>query len=840
MANETSLSTEIYLARTQILSQIISKMQTYLELENVDLSKSSFLSYIANTLSTLSSNLLFYQSSIYKEYFLTKAQLPETVYNLASTLGYTPSAATYAIAELLITVPLNFTDSSVSFTIPDGSTADSGGIFYADNIEFRTYYNTEITVTNNSSVTIDVTQEGKLYHFPVNVDTTSEDHQFQFVLPVRQYKITEQIFGIDDNLERFQFTSIDVPIEGKLYSMEVFIRSQDSPTETEYEEKNSLYLMSSTTYGYVSRPASVGRTLYFGNGLLGVQPESSSIVRVRLFETEGADGNVIAGSIIKGNRIYTSQSGVTQIINYTVTNPSPAYNGTDEEALSDIRNNAITNLTALGRLVSELDYTNAGVIIPNSPIADKSLSVLKRSDIRYSEIQLFTTINFDDDIVPTNNVYYEVGSSTTYIPRGTEITQDGNDYYTLFDITVESTKDVAYYHYILSEIDISPSLVSVPNVDLDAYPQLENYNFYVDSLNVSSSGVAAEFDVSYYSQEDDFSDTTCLFTITNNSSVYEMVNVPGSNGGHFTLTISPYTTIPEGELTCLISVYKRTSFVSEYSTTFTFRRNLNAFMLSNVVDATSTIIIYDIPVVEKTYYDSIDQTAFELQTLQLMLTTLTMKNYRMLTDFTNVKFCKTKGTMVNLQFNETTKTQVTSIEETLPLVPTLGSRYIVSYGSNVNKIATCTNTSPVSWTYVTPRVDDTVYVTSEGKKYIYTGFNTGFNWIYPSYEIPLKIELEVFKTLSSIDSTVLAGTIKTAIYDEFSSRFGPHATIYRSEIIDVVQGITGVQHCHLVSPESNICFNVDLDNMSQNELLIYTPEYIYFTEDDITITVFQG
>ena len=71
-----TISTQIYSSRDAIRSQITDYIKSYLELENVDLTKSSFLSFIINIISTLTGNLMFYETSIYREFFLTKAQLP--------------------------------------------------------------------------------------------------------------------------------------------------------------------------------------------------------------------------------------------------------------------------------------------------------------------------------------------------------------------------------------------------------------------------------------------------------------------------------------------------------------------------------------------------------------------------------------------------------------------------------------------------------------------------------------------------------------------------------------------------------------------------------------------
>ena len=108
-----------------------------------------------------------------------------------------------------------------------------------------------------------------------------------------------------------------------------------------YNLFNSLYLMSSSDRGYVMRVSSIGRKLYFGNQIIGVQPKAGSTVIVEVNETEGSNGNVIAGSITSGQRIYSQQNNETTVINYDVINPSPAYNGEDEEDLQEIRSNAI-------------------------------------------------------------------------------------------------------------------------------------------------------------------------------------------------------------------------------------------------------------------------------------------------------------------------------------------------------------------------------------------------------------------------------------------------------------------------------------------------------------------
>lgn len=857
MANsvETTLSSQVYLSRDNIRSQIIDYIQYYLEIENVDLVKSSFLSFLVDTIATLTSNLMFYSSSCYKEFFLTKAQLPESIYNLSAFLGYNSAEAKYATANVLITIPFGF-EEDVEFLMsdPDNPIISKRKEFKcktASNVEFSTYYKTTVKVFNNSSATVTVVEDlTKTYNLPVIIDTTSTEPSFMFLLPVRQYKKVVQEFQIDDDIELYQFISLDVPLNGKVSTMTVEVTSPNGTRTDTYTEFQSLYLMNSNDLGYVSRTISNGRRLIFGNGLIGFQPEAGSTVKVTVDITAGEDGNVIAGSIKTGDKLYvTTSDGKTKSVRYSIINPSAASGGEDEESVEEIRANAIANIVALGRLVSEYDYKHAGVVMPNTPIASNSLPVLKRSDVKCNEVQLFSIIEFgtserfdyvtgqtiaENIIAPTRNIQYEVLPSVIYIPRETQITVDGTTYYTLFDIDVDLINASAYYTYIMYEIEVIPVLVT-------SYGQTE-YDLACTKLDVSKVGDTGVFELYYNSSATDYQYCKCVMSIVDTAVRVNMINDYVNK--KFTYTFPNYTLFPEGnrDLEFEITLDDDTA-IAKYSTEVTFRKSLNDFMMSNIViDSTSTII-YDIPVVEKSYYDSINKKEFELTVMQRMMIAMDFKDYRMLTDFTNLKFTNTTGTCTNMKYNPVTKPDCIDISIlSPPPTPLLGDRYIIGFtesglwANKYGQIAQCTNATIPTWFYFMPITDDIVYVTDKGKKYIYNGNK----WVPLEYQCPLQIELEVFKSPDYYDADVtLANLIKSTLLSEYSSRFGPNITLYRSEIIRTVQNVTGVSHCNLIKPESNIFFEYDLQTLTESELLQYSPEYIYFREADISIRVYS-
>ena len=822
------LSEQIYLSRDSIREQISAEVKNYMELNNVDLTKSSFLSFMIDTVSTLTGNLLFYQLSTYREFFLTKAQLPESILNLSAFLGYNTREATPASVNVLMSIPLTFDDPLVQFEIPEGF------VFTADgDIDFRTYYSTTLTIESNSNATIQVAEENKRFTLPYDID----DGILSFVLPLRQVKETEQEFQIDSDTQEFQFVTLDVPIEGEVASLDVKIQEPGSSAYTQWTEFESLFLMSATDKGYVSRRTDSGRRLTFGNGLIGVQPTPGSSVMVTIETTEGEDGNVIAGSIRDGQRIYvTTTSGTNEVVSYEVINSSPAFGGEDEESLEEIRRNSIASITALNRLVTENDYKNINVIVPESPIAQNSLPVLKRSDLQVNEISLFSGIVFGngdteiDNLVPTRNAKWIVPDTQTTIPRDSIIQIGDDEYYSMFEISIDTHNTVGKYEYIIYEIELLPALET-------SYG--ETYDLYCDQLEVIRSGSQGIFKLHYKSSEPDADQATCNMVIASSGSVKPMIN--DATNGYFIYVFDPYTNIPIGEQTFNFNIQDPGSIdIAKYSNKLTFRDDLSTFMRSNVeIYDSTTIIVYDVPVVEKSYYDGINQRDFELEVMQSLISSLDLTDHKMLTDFTNIKFTNTHGLLENMELNEPTLSSVADILTSIPVPCPENVRYIYAPPTgndpHQDNILKCADSTAGLFLYEEAVADSIVYVESKGENYIYSERG----WIpLPAYAMPLEIEIEVFRsTTFSGTVTALINTIRETLYTSFEDRFGTNAEIYRSEIIDVVQNIDGISHCRLRKPETSIFFNFQLTDLTQDQLLSYGPEYVFFTEDSITVRV---
>lgn len=824
---ETLLSEQIHLSRDSIRELISAEVKRYLELDNIDLTKSSFLSFLIDTISTLTGNLLFYQLSVYREFFLTKAQLPESILNLSAFLGYNTTEATPSRVNALITIPFGFEDSVTQFVLNEGFKFTANG-----EIEFTTYYTTTVEVTNNATVVVTIAEDNKRYILPIDISAD----EFSFLLPLKQTKINEQEFQIDSDIREFQFVTLDVPVDGEVSELEVQIQNAGSSTRTTWTEFNSLFLMSETDKGFVSKRTDTGRHLTFGNGLIGVQPDPGSTVYITILTTNGDKGNVIAGSIREGERIYlTTSSGINQIVGYEVINTSSASGGVNEESLEEVRRNSISSIRSLERLVTSGDYEDINVIAPETPFAQNALPVLKRSDLQVNEIELFSALVFGsksteiENLVPTRNAIFTVPNTTTNLSRNELITIGDNDYYNIFEIVLDSHNTVGNYEYVIASVSIIPALET---------SFASTYNIYADQLEIERDSNLGVFKLHYKSDEVDADLTTCEMTIKSSGAIKYMTN--DSTNNYFIYTFNPYTNIPINEQTFEFVIKEPGgSEISLYSNKVTFRADLSKFMRSNIVLDGTTMIVYDVPVIEKDYYDNTDQKLFEIEVLQELINSSELSSKRMLTDFSNIKFTNTFGVLNSMLLNQPTSTSVLSIVNTLPTSCNVGDRFIFApiNRSDIHKdnIIRCTDSTSLIFLYEVPTSDTILYVNNVAEYYIYSEGG----WIpLPVYSIPLEIEIEVFRDLNF--SGTLAGlqdVVRTTIIEAFKDRFGTGVEIYRSEIIDAVQEIEGISHCRLRKPETSIFFNFELKNLTEVQLLEYAPEYIYFIKNSITVKV---
>lgn len=877
-------SIEIFSSRDKILDEMIDQMKDYMELESLDLSKTDYLSYLVNILSGLTANLLFYNSTTYRELFLTRAVQKDSVLSWSAMLGYSPSWATAATCSVLIAMPIRFV-GDVTFTIPKGHQYKAGSvIFTQDNpiqIDIpRDEHGDIIDITITETLDVGGSRSVKY-----ETETDSDGNvTLYFVANITQKKLEEFTEPIPELLP-YEFYELDLNFGGQIAAIDEVISEDWERSDSNIPYYESLFLIPFGTKGYVFEVTENGARISFGNGVVGQQPPTGSI-SISLYTTEGASGNVIAGSINRTDKLYVKDYNTSgnsedsagkftmRTVSMQVVNTEPATGGSDFPTIDEIRAAAIANVTSMNRLVSETDFSNVENIVSELP-TNHVLSVLKRSDLKNNEISLFTDIIFEETIVPTRNAKWTFSDSTstnvTYIQTKDTITIDGADYYSMFNIEVDPINEECTYYYLASELEKSVTLNRTKSGLTTILPSYAKFTTVVtdstsgELLPVESQKLDIElhFDVLETGAD---SGLQCILETGWNGVVYNMVQETNDDGDlvfvipdNNPLLLEP---IPDMTQTYSFKMYYLVSgsvdlpYLTESQVSVIIKQRLDEFMYSQVsTDSTSsyrpgdTITVYDVPVIKKSYYDDIDQNAFALQIYNDILT-LDITEYRMTSDFINLKFSNTTGVLDNMKYNPTTRDPVISVNPTgtrASLGTTDGARYLVvdiDYENPWGEDSTYDKEAPFiaeyvaatnSWTFERVSTDDIISVTSTGEKVIYDGNNA----IVPTLAIPFSIHLIVWR-----DSTISATTdaivqnIKNSLIDGLYSKFGFDANIYLSEIVEIAQGVEGVRNCVIVEPTHSLFFNYNLkEDLTQQELLEYSPQLVWFDSTTISVEV---
>jgi len=929
----------IFSSREEIRNNLIIFAKQYLELETVDLYKTSFVSYIINVLSILSANQMFYESSMYKEFFLTKAQLMESVVNLANWIGYTVPDATPASVNVLFDMPLSFKDAQISFTIPNDFTVTASDMVFMidstfaleavlesstedsvqEEIQSMITQGIQVEILNNRLVTV---RNANGFSFPVQLDIRegADNSAVQFSLPFNQISKQLEVFQIPETLEYYQFFSKRISeLTGQISDSEVYVFPKeiditeidtigdfdiafDEETKNQYkwtESEAGLYTLTQDDEEYVINKYGTEADFSFGNGVLGKQPPRDGSIIIILTLTKGEDGNIIPGAITTADDLYyQSSENRVQKIKFDVTNVASGTGGKNAPTISEIKSAAITNLTSKQRLVSSLDYKNFDDIATDVPLYNAT-PILKRSDLKINEICMFSMLTYTnpagtEEIVPTRNIIFpvdstaDISSSNLYIPRGTSPGGINSDYETLFNMYVIPATSSVEYEYSTNEIDITTALQNTdPQYNPLAYLIVPSVTF---STEINSTNTDL-IDVDVYANvEHVITDYVTQFraklTTMYNGLVYNMATELDTDDPSiivgFSYSFTDILNFPKGNVQFKVSVEGLIPYdkitqedkirlgiaddptqpsvwftISIYTSDVTLRQDLSSYMISSVTTETTdgiiTYSIHNVPVILTEYLnqEGFNQKDFEFAVLQDLIDNIKINSKKMLTDFINIKFPDTTGSLTNMQLNETETIPVISRSLTsIPSSPSLNDCYIIngqegtdSFSQNWNDyINDLVTWNGATWVIETPNLDTTIIVENsydpldpdEGKTLVWNGAE----WVYSVFNIPLELEVQIHKDpVYSLSSSALVSNIKTAVLTYFASKFGMDKDLDRSELLSVIRQVEGVRYATIIRPEIDIKFTYELEDLTFAQLLDYTPQLVAITSDSITIII---
>lgn len=383
---EVNIST----SREKIREQLTELTKNYLEIQNVDFSKSHYLSYILDVLSYLSSNLLYFSSTSLHESNLLTARLDDSIRNLAQFIGYNPLPATPSNVDALFTIDLSEVISMPDFRIQMNENFQ----LQSENNVFRLIESTVLIERNNSAFRIILENDYGRVLVPYSFDNVTGE--LSFIVNFQQLDFSDYEYVIDRNLLPYQFYTIEQNVSGNISKLEIYVN------DILWDNSDTVYLLSGNDQKYMTKYFPNKFVVIFGNGIFGKQPDPGATVKIRAYLTNGSAGNIIPGTLKAKDRLFLENPGGPDLlVDYDVTNVDSAHNGKDLQTNQEIKKSAINSLSSLKRLVSRLDY-EAMESITSIPF-DTSISYLKRSDIKTNEINTYGVLTFQNDIVPSTS-----------------------------------------------------------------------------------------------------------------------------------------------------------------------------------------------------------------------------------------------------------------------------------------------------------------------------------------------------------------------------------------------------------------------------------------------------
>jgi hypothetical protein len=253
--------------------------------------------------------LCYYMDANARESRIITATQRKSLLGLCKLIGYEPSGANAATADVLFSIASAMGDA---VSIPEGTICATSEI--AEPIEFQ-LLSARTIPAGSTSVT------GTVEH---------------------SRNVTETF--VSTGLANQEFTLGTTPfLDGSL----VIVAGNGSYTEVD----NFLSSTSAQRHFTVAVDQNDRATVRFGNGINGAVPTGTVTLDYKV--GGGTKGNVAASAINRVSGVFTA--GATPVI-VRVTNPAPASGGTDRETNQQIRLYAPASLRALTRCVSKADF----------------------------------------------------------------------------------------------------------------------------------------------------------------------------------------------------------------------------------------------------------------------------------------------------------------------------------------------------------------------------------------------------------------------------------------------------------------------------------------------------
>ena len=262
----------------------------------------------------------FYVNMGYNESYLDSAQTRDAVISRAKEQNYCPTSMNSSKSTVNINI---ITNGTTSFTLP---------------------FNTRFTGSNsNGTFTFTTNQDYYL-------SSTSENFSFSNV-EIFEGNYVSELYTINNNIENQRFIISNSTVDTS--SLKILVSENGGVSMNEYQLATDLYNLSgNSNIFFIQAGKNDTYEIYFGDGVIGHQPISGSIVQIYYRACSGTDADNISKFGLLDNLQTINNCTISSI--YITAETSSG--GSQAESTESIRFNAPRNIQTQERAATAFDY----------------------------------------------------------------------------------------------------------------------------------------------------------------------------------------------------------------------------------------------------------------------------------------------------------------------------------------------------------------------------------------------------------------------------------------------------------------------------------------------------
>ena len=562
----------------------------------------------------------FYANMVANETFLDSCKIPESAISIAKHLDYIPKS--YRSAITYVDLELTGLSDETEAAIRNGSSyyIVQGSQFSAKNADGRTLF---FQATKDTRV---IYSSGKYKATEIEIKEGT-------------YKTTTYVVNNEDSTQRFVIpdynvdtTTIEVRVQKSL--------SDSSEATRLWTKVTDLNKLSNDSYVYFLQYRDGRFEIYFGDGIVGKQPETGNVVTIKYIITNGSAGNSIGKneSSITPTFTYLNDSNSIVTINEdTDGNYIYTYGGSELETIESIKYYAPRNYQAQERAVTAEDYRTllarqygeqaesvyvwggedndppiyGKVFISIKPINAKKFTTSEKLAIARNILKERNLVSITPEIVDPDYLYVLVTSQVLYDPKKTSLSItsmenlvkagiisyndtylekfDRNLRYSRFSSTIDELEDSILSNITTFRLQkrIEPSLGVISSYSInfdnalfhpvDGYASILSSNaFYYYDATTSENQVC-------YLDDDGYG-VVRIYRLVNQTKIYvnDSIGTVDYDTGKITLTsFNPISIVNADEYEIILTVTPNKSDI--YS-----RRNLILIIDPDLISVTAT------------------------------------------------------------------------------------------------------------------------------------------------------------------------------------------------------------------------------------------------------------